>query len=842
MLKKKQLRSAVKPIIGALALALSSQMAYAVDVNQLPANGHVVAGSASPTTVSTVITSVAAGLDITVSGNTVIDWAGTSKASIAGTITTLAMASSATQAGGFNIGQKAGVAFTGSGAVLNVDVSGNPSVIAGQISSAVPLYVANANGITVANGTQIDATTLGFINADLSSTQATALFSSSGVIPLNFTGSAGVQIQAGTDLSGVSKLIVAGAGNVNIDGVSGVNSYIPNSEMIVDGGVGGYISSATTTPQFIAAESGAATPVSNLTTSNYSESTTFYQDAPASVALNLGTTSSPFNFSASSAIMANGNIALSGVMADANNVFTFGWNGILTNNGVFDANSQTGSALGTGANQPVLLGYPDYDNNIYNNQASTSTVPLGGLVNNGTLAGFSSFDGSSFNNQGNIVLTDTGAQRVTINAYTAASGTGYVSTATGTVTLGGSITALQSGATIGPVSLSGGTVNINTTMANVNGAINVTAGTLNITSTVSAISGNDFTFDANTNGAFNLASTGSISADNVFLAPGLAGHVVLTNFIVNGGISATGNDGNVLIGGYTSSSGLLSLSAPYGNQVGNMVNNVSGSGSITADNVTFNSLLGAVNNITTSNMFQNGFTINNATSGGVTNITFNAVNGNTVNQQGVNLKINGNATINSGVTQVEANGTGSVAGGFPTPKGNSGQFTPDNANSRLVVQASGNLSTSGGGLSFPGLIYLSAANSMTVNSLIDNAYSLNSPAGYGIWLVSPNITDYSGFLTVGNRAVNFVSPNANANSAVLGGWGSAAQSVNGLDLSKATSAQVSSLAQTLITQQIERAAVNPNFNPSTYNLNLPSTYPIVLDQGYVSFNGNTLAQ
>lgn len=840
MLKKKQSRLAVKPIIGALALALSSQMAYAVNVSQIPANGYVVAGSASGSTASASVNNVsfASGnvLTITVSGSTVIDWASTSTATIQGTSATINPVVTSMPSG-FDIGPNAGVAFTGSSAVLNVDITGNPSVIAGQMSAEGSLFVANANGIVVAGGSQIVAPVMGFINADLSSTQATALFKTSGVIPLNFSGSAGVQIQAGANLaSGVTAaptVIVAGAGLVNVEGASGVTNYIPNSTLIVDGGVGGYISGASgTTPTFNQAESGAATPIAKVSTSNYDASTTYYQDAPASVSLNLGTTNSPFNFATGSELLANGNITLSGAIASAQNA-SMVWNGTLTNTGVLNANTQTNAVLATGAGSLTFNELNGAVAPIYNNQASTSMVPLGGLVNNGTLAGFSSFAGASFNNQGNLVLTGTGPQGLTIDAYTAASAGGFVPTATGTVTLGGTITALQSGATIGSVAISGGTVNINTTMANVNGGFAVTAGTLNITQTVSTVSGNDFEFDANTNGVFNLASTGSISADNVYLASG-AGLVngvpsVLTNFIVNGGISATSDGGTVEIGGgnNTSAGYVAGLSAAYGEQIGNMVSNVSGAGSITADNVVFNSLLGSVNNITTTNMFQNGFAINNPTSGGVTNITFNAINGLTTNQQGVNLKVNGNATLSSGVTDVVAPGAGSVAGGFVSPGSAGGNFTPNNANSRLVVQATGTLGT--GGINFPGLVYLSAAKSITVNGVIDNAYAVNSPAGYGIWLASPNTTAYNGFLTVGNRAVNFVSPNANANSAVLGGWGSAAQIVNGLDLTTASAAQVSSLAQTMMGQQILRLELTPNL----YIQQVP---------GYVSFNGNTLAQ
>jgi hypothetical protein len=66
---------------------------------------------------------------------------------------------------------------------------------------------------------------------------------------------------------------------------------------------------------------------------------------------------------------------------------------------------------------------------------------------------------------------------------------------------------------------------------------------------------------------------------------------------------------------------------------------------------------------------------------------------------------------------------------------------------------------SDGEFQVPGLVYLLANQSLTVNTTIDNAYTTNAPVGYGVWLLSPVINDLYPIYTNGNSGVNFMNTN-----------------------------------------------------------------------------------
>jgi hypothetical protein len=132
--------------------------------------------------------------------------------------------------------------------------------------------------------------------------------------------------------------------------------------------------------------------------------------------------------------------------------------------------------------------------------------------------------------------------------------------------------------------------------------------------------------------------------------------------------------------------------------------------------------------------------------------------------QGFNVKVAGNVVLDSGSTSA----TSETGNGF--------QVTPPaNLNSRLVVQATGNMLVNAGtaGESYgefqvPGLVYLLANQSLTVNTTIDNAYTTNAPVGYGVWLLSPVINDLYPIFTNGNSGVNFMNTNYGYASSING--------------------------------------------------------------------------
>ena len=180
---------AVKPVAAALALAVSAGAAYAAPTpNQMPGWGTVVAvslGSAGTSQggVGTPLTGLISGGGIGIDGKVVIRWGGTGAPF------------DATNPVGFNLGANATFlygAISAGSAVLNIDASGNPSQIYGNlVSTAGPIapvgplvgcgacafapsiFVSNANGIVVGAGARIvvpPPSGLGLIGADLNNT------------------------------------------------------------------------------------------------------------------------------------------------------------------------------------------------------------------------------------------------------------------------------------------------------------------------------------------------------------------------------------------------------------------------------------------------------------------------------------------------------------------------------------------------------------------------------------------------------------------------------------------------------------------------------------------------
>lgn len=740
-----------------VALALSAPAAFALPTiapTQLPGNGAVNYGTAT----ASINTNTNTGTVTVASGATVIDWG----------VTTRATLFSGSSTPGFNIGASAAVIFNnnsaGTAQVLNVDVTGNPTQIYGALSAttggsaiagdAPTIFVANANGIVVGNGAVINAPTgLGLVNADLSGSAAQSL-ATMGVLPLSFQGATGgVSISAGADLHGIgSFLLVAGAGTVNIAGNVGTTATEPNVPLYIDGGVGGY---ASATSGFQQQETGTASSLSTLTTGNYNNGFV-YQGAPTTVNLNLGTTQSAYNLVGGSMIGVNGDLNVSGNIANIAQS-DISWAGTFTNTGILQSGTQDGVSLAP------YTGYTDLTSRqgIYSN---TSMAAKGGFVNASAAilnAGdYLSFTGASFDNEGTINLGGSSNNEMTITATQ------------GNITLGGAISLINTGTTASPNhpyldyvdlyadSIVGQTVNINTALAGVTSTVYVDTTNLNVNAPVSVSSTNgSFNFAAkgssNTSAApvmnsMNVSSTGSISAGDVYIGTTSNGSQSVTNLTVNGSIAATAPGGKVLMG-YNNT---LSTPAYWA------INNVSGAGSISGDNIDFANLIGSVNNITSGQILSNGFQLMAGPSGS-SNVSVSMV-GN--HPQGFNVKVAGNVVLDSGGTSA----TSETGNGF--------QVTPPaNLNSRLVVQATGNMlvnagtaGMNGGEFQVPGLVYLLANQSLTVNTTIDNAYTTNAPVGYGVWLLSPVINDLYPIFTNGNSGVNFMNTNYGYASSING--------------------------------------------------------------------------
>mgnify|MGYP001094149711 CR=1 FL=1 len=230
---------ALKPVVVAVALATGAAWA-APTPNQMPGAGRVEALSlagqvqvngSGVLAVGTTITGLANGSRIDVYGKVVLNWG------ITGLL-------DPTNPHGFNLGSNATLFFgavSGGGedppAVLNVDVSGNPSQIYGNLIStntawancglcntAPAIFLANANGIVVGAGGRIVAPTgVGLIGADM--TGATSIN--------EFIGNNGWVIPAAPSYgnSYVSFGTIPATGNVTIAGAIN-GDFVVNKEAL----------------------------------------------------------------------------------------------------------------------------------------------------------------------------------------------------------------------------------------------------------------------------------------------------------------------------------------------------------------------------------------------------------------------------------------------------------------------------------------------------------------------------------------------------------------------------------------------------------------------------------
>ena len=585
----------------AVGMALAAPVALAaVTPTQVPGQGFVAYSGGTAISAAT-----GAGTEtITVTSATnntpvILQWGGTAPSG--------ATLLNSTGTAGFNIGASASTTFdmaNSGAAVLNIDVTSNPSQILGALnvtgsgSAATNLFVANANGIVVGSTAVITAPGgLGLINADLSSTQAQAVYTT-GVLPISFAGATnGVQILAGADLSGVGSgtLLVAGAGVVNVAGAQiGASSashyaFSSSTKLDINGGIGGYMDTATGST-FTPQDSGAAMSFGSLSTSN--ATTTFsYADAPGTaVSLNLGVTTAPFDAYALS-VLANGSIANQGDLTNVNQG-TLQWiNGTLTNTGQIDFGNQGTSSALIPTTTTATLGFHSFSFNLYGNASAAQSA--GGFVNASTglvNGGSFSFTGASFDNEGTIQTGQSGSTAQPYFDVLAFSGNVNVNGAVNVVSASG-----YTGSTyLGSVSITANTVagqNINVGVPlTVNGQGNYDAdvyldasGNV-VTNKAISVSGASDNYVSIYAGDYNNLSVSSSSItvngpisvsgglsyyDGIYLqAPG--------DINVNGALSAIGNGDTYVTAkaGYISNTsygpGVLNISAPITVQAGGM--------------------------------------------------------------------------------------------------------------------------------------------------------------------------------------------------------------------------------------------------------------------------------
>ena len=504
-------------LAGAIALAMGSTAAFATPPTstQLPGQGKIVTGTVSAGTITSGEQTITIGDGAATSMNAVINWGSGADINKSGPA-------------GFNIGSDAKLHFVSdgtvtSGAVLNIDSSGNASQIMGTLddgstagtpaTNPISIFVANSNGVIVGSkATIMSAGAVGLIANKIASDQT----GFGGAAPA-YNGTGGdVTVAKGASISG-DTVLVSGGGTVNVDlgGITGASGVTLNAGVPAGGGAfantnanaqlnltGDFTATANDAIASAGAVSSTGTvDLSNATATNISVAGTFTNTG----SLNLdGQT-------------------LAGTLDNENTVTSAGGNisvGALVNNGNFGSSTTSTGDLTTTAGGITNNGV------MYTGAISTTK---GGLTNNAQIdSGAITVAGGDLSNLGTVSMTgNIGVTSGSLDNQ-------------GTITSdGGTITA-----TDGSITNAGKLDQFNTLTTTSNSAdAGFTAGAdYSITNTGSVISNAGLTVKANSYDATADAkndSTGSFTN---------SGQLWIDNNAAANGLSATAHN-DVMLGG-----------------------------------------------------------------------------------------------------------------------------------------------------------------------------------------------------------------------------------------------------------------------------------------------------
>jgi hypothetical protein len=788
-------RFSISPVSAAVALALGMAIPSAAFAAGMPGLGTVTVGTVNGGGAGTTITGLTSGSTLTVKGASVVQWGGNTTG-----VTD-------TNPAGFNLspGSVLNVTGTATGtALLTVDASGNPSVIAGTLQSlgtkATQLFIANANGITLTSTGTIAAPYVALIGANLAvgntdgvptaaATSAQAVFGAGGDVPVTFAnGNGNITVQGaivgdGTAvapaINNTNGLLIAGSGSVNVDfthvlAANGSASILGGTSVGVTNGGNlsfagtnyGYGSATTAAPGYFA---------TNVTLNN------------ASVAGQYTT--------------AYGNLTFTG-----NSVLSpfYDWKGTLSNTGSLQLANNTIAGQGS----------TGFQNSWYDTPNATGTGfvqgQVGAVNNSGTLT--SGGSGLSISSNG---FTNTG----TLNLQAGIGNALSISSGTGDINLGGVVQTNNSQAAIESAVLSTGpgvgNINVSAPLTIGNsGATNnaffiatAAKGNVSITGAMTltnsnpsstlvaeyAVTGNNITIGANqtiTNvngttskqpeaalllngtsvpGTVTIGAGSTLKAGDVFIS---GTNQSLVNLVADGNITATNTADNT-----SGSNGRFSFSG----------NNISGAGAGTITAQVFDlDVLGSVRKSAanlTNNYWTNGLVL---TSAGA-NPTLNLYSHGPA-RQFLNLRVAGNVTVNSATSH----------GASFTSPALSGTTSADDPNpnrmSQLMLMSTGNITIAGGGIGtttrqgpgpqggyffFPGLAYFGSIPSLTNPNAIgtgsitaigdvNNSVAVPVAGGQGLYFMTNNLSIGGSIYTNYNSYVNFANATqAAANKGVI---------------------------------------------------------------------------
>jgi filamentous hemagglutinin family protein len=728
----------VRPLIGAIALALAAPAAFAA----APAAGALPGTFYSNTTANYSGSGPIATISYSSVNNVVMQWGGATSSTLSIAVSPTLASSTATamnNVAGFNIGAGATLNITngtaGTGLLIS-DVTGQASQIYGKVtaSSVGALFIANANGVVLDAGGAVNNGTSGGV-AFLGFAQDAATFATA------TTASVGVNVGAGQTLLtkgdvtvngavSAGTVLVAGAGNVNVaqsDAAAGWNIFA-GENFTYNGGA-----TATASGAF----AGGSAAVVNLTGGASSGSSAF----------------------SGATVVAAGNVNLNNYISSFTSATIAG---TLTNNGVLSASI-------------VSAGGVVNNGEINATAASTLTATTGDVVNNGIInaSGAVTFSAASTTgnvtnngsilNAGDVTLSagasaGTAANNGTINfaaSSAALSMTGFNVNLYGTVNanVGTVATALSATNALGTVGLTaaaaGGVLNLGTTLFGATttlqgDAVRVVSGGVNGTSVVATLGSGPVTSGSNTYG-YNLSVFNGAT-----LSAGTGGTVTIA-----GATGASGSNININLDG-TVAGQMIDVNANNINGLGGFNITTSSGGSLTATfSGNFNAPNGAAARSGAGNFLYNYVPVNVASNGTAT-INLDPTNTATTAQL-VNVLVNGSATVLSNL-RAPVNTSGSIVAQASYP------------NSHLVFQATGNMTVGDTtGFYWPGLMYLGTINAGQPGSLstlgtislagsLNNVIPTNVASQGGIWFMTSNplnIATGAQVLTNTNSWINF---------------------------------------------------------------------------------------
>lgn len=373
----------------AIALTWEATPAHAdVGPRQMPGQGTIVSGHVSAGVAGYGTQTIVIGNASDTNGaNAVINW---------GSGTDI----NPTRSAGFNLGPNSFLTFNdGTGghgaAVLNIDSTGNPSLIYGQlVGNGTSIFVANPNGIVIGGTARISSTAnVGLIgNTTLSGTGSDFGGTASSI---TYSGTGGdVTVLRGASIKGTSVLI-AGGGNVNVD------------------------LSAFTGP------SGSTTLSAGMASANTGAGAGNNTNATLTTAGALPSGSTLAGFSSAGTALNNGTLAL--------NSYYVG--GLFTNSNTGKLTLPTSN--GAVWNQGTLTSSVDTSFSALTNDGTFNTtqnieVAGGDLVNRGTISGAPLIDvtDGNVNNSGTIIgvygLTTSSDRNYQSGAYYSITNTGTI--------------------------------------------------------------------------------------------------------------------------------------------------------------------------------------------------------------------------------------------------------------------------------------------------------------------------------------------------------------------------------------------------------------------------------